>query len=161
MNLRMTVGFALCVASLMGCPTTESGTDAGPRTDAFVVATDAPGGGSDAPVIAADAPVIAADAPVVAADAPSPDAPGAAVTFGTVHASLRTSCAPCHAGGGAGGHNIAAADQMAAFNDAVRIGSTAASRVRAGTMPPGGLSEPARTNLANLLDQWIAGGRTR
>ena len=51
MNLRMTVGFALCVASLMGCPTTESGTDAGPRTDAFVVATDAPGG-SDAPVVA-------------------------------------------------------------------------------------------------------------
>jgi hypothetical protein len=148
MNLRMTVGFALCVASLMGCPTTESGTDAGPRTDAFVAATDAP--------------VVATDAPVVATDAPSPDAPVPVVTFATVHASLQASCGPCHAGGGAGGHNIAAADEMAAFTDAVRVGSSAALRVRNGTMPAGGpLPEPARTNLANLLDQWIAGGRMR
>ena len=102
------------------------------------------------------------DAPVVAADAPGPDAPVPVVTFATVHASLRASCAPCHSTGGSGGHNIAAADEMAAFTDAVRVGSTAAMRVRNGTMPAGGpLPEPARTNLANLLDQWIAGGRMR
>ena len=157
MNLRMAVGISLCMASLMGCPTTEAGTDAGPRTDAPVVAVDAPGGGTDAPVVAVDAPVIGSDAPAVGSDAPGP-----VVTFATVHASLRTSCGPCHAGGSSGGHNIAAADEMAAFTDAVRVGERAASRVRSGSMPPGGgLSEPARTNLANLLDQWNAGGQMR
>lgn len=153
MNLRVAVGFSLCVASLMGCPATESGTDAGPGNDAFVAVVDAPGG--------TDAPTNAVDAPVIAADAPGPDAPAAPVTFPTVHASLRTSCVPCHATGNSGGHNMAAADEMAAFTDSVRFGNRAAMRVRAGTMPPGGLPEPARTNLATLLDQWNAGGQLR
>ncbi len=161
MNLRVAVGFSLCVASLMGCPATESGTDAGPGTDAPAAAVDAPVVAVDAPVVAVDAPVVAVDAPVVVADAPGPDAPGAPVTFSTVHAALRANCVPCHATNNAGGHNMAAADEMAAFTDAVRFGNRAAMRVRAGTMPPGPLAPAVRADLANLLDQWNAGGQLR
>ena len=170
MKLHMAVGLSLCVASLMGCPATESPgeRDGGPGTDAFVAAVDAPGGGTDAPVVGADAPVAAmVDAAVVGSD--GSDAPAGAVTWSLVHASLRTSCGPCHATGNQGGHNIAAADEMAAFTDSqdtsrcagLSIGACSARRVRDGTMPLGGLAEPGRTNFANLLDRWVAGGQMR
>ena len=171
MNLRIAIGFSLCMASLMGCPTVEAGTDAGPRTDARVTVdargagTDAPGAGTDAPVVARDAPAVGSDAPVVGSDAP-----GAAVRWSTVHTSLQTSCSPCHAGSSAGGHNMAGVDEMRSYIDSqvastrcagLNTGACAARRVRDGSMPPGGLAEPARTNLANLLDRWVAGGQLR
>ena len=69
-----------------------------------------------------------------------------------------------------GGHQMAQASAAMAYADSQLMagacagltkGACAAMRVRAGSMPPGGgLPEPARTELANLLDAWVAGGQT-
>ena len=66
---------------------------------------------------------------------------------------------------------MAATDEMAAFTDSqlasgcgggVTKGACAAIRVRNGSMPQGRTLTPAeRTALADLIDQWVAGGQMR
>lgn len=160
MNLRVVVGVALSGMALMGCPSPTETTDAASVVDARAsVDADVTNEGG-----------VPLDAPL-GSDAPVPDAPVGATTWsGSVHASVRTSCGPCHAGGGSGGHNMAAVDDMMSFTDSqlpstvcagLTKGACAARRVRDGSMPAGGpLPEPARTQLADLLDRWVAGGQT-
>lgn len=163
MNLRVVVGLALSGMALMGCPTPTT-TDAGAMVDARpAVDAEVTNEGGVVMDTGTDAPL--------GSDAPVPDAPVGATTWsGSVHASVRTSCGPCHAGGGSGGHNMAAVDDMMSFTDSqlpstvcagLTKGACAARRVRDGSMPAGGpLPEPARTQLADLLDRWVAGGQT-
>lgn len=91
-------------------------------------------------------------------------------SFSTVHPMLTGSCSPCHSTGSSGGHQIAMADIAMAYTQSQRmagacsgltVGACAAQRVRAGTMPPGGLPAAQRTALADALDSWVAGGQSR
>lgn len=165
----MTLRFAcLCAVTLMlaGCPDNGTAADAAtPRTDAFSAA-DAAEGSADAAMTAMD------DAAMVAMDdaATMADAPPTPATWSEVHAQLRMHCALCHGGGvpATGGHNMAQTDAMAAFDDSqlpagacagLTKGACAAMRVRAGTMPPGGLAEPARSTVAAVLEGWVAAGQ--
>jgi uncharacterized membrane protein len=158
---------SLCavVFALTGCPDNGAGTDAAPpRNDAGAM-TDAPTAMTDAPMAMTDAPVAMTDAPMATTDAPM-----AAATWADVHTQLQMRCALCHGGGtpATGGHNMGQADVMAAYNDSqlpagacagITKGACAAMRVRAGSMPPGGLAEPARSELASLLDRWVEAGQ--
>ncbi|MBX7194129.1 MAG: hypothetical protein K1X94_18895 [Sandaracinaceae bacterium] len=121
-----------------------------PGTDAFVTPSE------DAFVTPSDDAFVAPDAVVVPR------------TWTEVHTALETSCTPCHVTIGSGGHNMAQSDEAAAYSDSqlaasacagVTKGACAAMRVRAGTMPPGGLAEPMRSELAALLDGWVAAGQ--
>jgi len=182
MSLRSLSPFALCLAvALVGCPSDPVGNDAGmtPMNDAFTpMGADAPGMmGADAPgMMGADAPaMMGADAPAkMGSDAPAmmgSDAPVRmiAASWADVHDQLTMRCTPCHSSGMSGGHRMAQANATMAYADSqlaavacagLTKGACAAMRVRAGTMPPGGLPEPARTELANLMDSWVAAGQT-
>jgi len=138
--------------------------------DAFVP------GGEDAPsMMTPDSPsAMTPDSPsAMTPDSPSamtPDSPTMmmSATWADVHDQLTMNCAPCHSSGMSGGHRMAQANATMAYTDSqltaascvgLSKGACAAMRVRAGTMPPGGLPEPARTNLANLMDAWVAAGQ--
>jgi uncharacterized membrane protein len=92
-----------------------------------------------------------------------------AATWSEVHDQLTMRCTPCHSSGMSGGHRIAqtnatmayASSQQAAGTCAgITVGACAAMRVRAGTMPPGGIADPtAREALADLMDSWVAAGQ--
>lgn len=91
-------------------------------------------------------------------------------SFSTVHPMLTGACSPCHSTGSSGGHQIAMADIGMAYTQSQRnagacsgltVGACSAQRVRAGTMPPGGLPMAQRTALADALDTWVAGGQAR
>jgi uncharacterized membrane protein len=167
-------GFAalvtLLATGLAGCPTETTGTDAGMTAmpDAHVQ--------EDAPSMAMeDAPSMAMeDAPSMAMeDAPSmmmADSPAAmSATWADVHDELSMRCGSCHTTGRSGGHSMGQTDVAMAYADSqlaaaacagVTKGACAAMRVRAGTMPPGGISDmAAREALADLMDSWVAGGQ--
>ena len=173
MSLRSLAPLALCLAvALAGCPSNDTGTDAAvtPMRDAFTpMGEDAPAMmGEDAPaMMGEDAPaMMGEDAPAMMGE----DAPMMmSSSWGDVHTQLMSRCAGCHSGARSGGHDMARASAVMAYADSqltatacagLTKGACAAMRVRAGTMPPGGLTEPGRTELANLLDAWVAGGQT-
>ena len=175
MSLRITSAALLALAlSLVGCPTPEVTPDAAVRNDAFVApGEDAPttpddtGTPVDAHVVATD------DTGMMMADPDafvSPDAVTVPATWTDVHTALQANCTPCHVSIGSGGHNMAQADEMMAYVDSQLMsgvcagltkGACAAMRVRAGSMPPGGagLAEPTRSEVAALLDGWVAAGQ--
>lgn len=155
---------ALAALSLAGCSGGTVEPDAATSTmpDAFVASTD-----DAATTVMDDAAMTAMDDAAMASDAATP-----AVTWGDVHAALRANCTPCHATGGSGGHNMAQTDATMAYADSQLMGSggacassitkgaCAAMRVHAGSMPPGGgLAEPTRSEVAALLDGWVAAGQ--
>jgi len=157
-------------AGLFGCGGGDAGTDSGvPASDAPMMAMQ------DAPMMAMqDAPMMAMqDAPMMATeDAPAmmmADAPAMAATWTDVHDQMTMSCTPCHSSGMSGGHRMAQANAAMAYADSqldavacagVTKGACAAMRVRAGTMPPGGIPDlAARAAFADLLDSWVAGGQ--
>lgn len=161
---------AALAAALAGCPDNNTSPDAAsPGTDAFsasdAFSADDTGSTPDA-AATEDAPMAMME------DAPAAnDAFVAPATWSDVHAQLTVSCSPCHVSFGSGGHNMAQADVMAAYTDSQLAGSglscptemtkgaCAAMRVRAGTMPPGGLAEPRRSEVAALLEGWVAAGQ--
>lgn len=177
MTLRLATFCALAVA-LAGCPDNNTTPDAATvGTDAFS-AVDAAGETPDAfsaddagPATDTGGP--SDDAAMVVMDdaAATPDAFLAPATWTEAHAQLTANCTPCHVSIGSGGHNMAQADAVMAYADSQLMGSgfscpttitkgaCAAMRVRAGTMPPGGLAEPMRSEVAAALEGWVAAGQ--
>jgi hypothetical protein len=172
-QLRLATLCALAVA-LAGCPDNTTTPDAASGgTDAFSE-VDAGGGGTPDAFSADDTgPQMDTggstdDAAMMAMDdaAATPDAFLAPATWTEAHAQLTA-----HVSIGSGGHNMAQADAMAAYTDSQLMGSgfscpttitkgaCAAMRVRAGTMPPGGLAEPMRSEVAAVLEGWVAAGQ--
>ncbi len=171
MSLRLWSAPVIALAlSLVGCPSPEVTPDAAVRNDAFVAPGEDAPSAVDAPS-ANDAFVVATDDTGMMADPDafvSPDAVVTPATWTDVHTALQANCTPCHASIGSGGHNMAQANAMMAYMDSqlsagacagITKGACAAMRVRAGSMPPGGLAEPTRTEVANLLDGWVAAGQ--
>lgn len=109
-------------------------------------------------------PAATSDAGASTSDA----ATGGSATWSSIHTQFTTRCTPCHVSSKSGGHNMGQADVAAAYADSQLAsaacagkskGACAAVRVRNGSMPATGpLPEPERTNLANLIDQWVAAG---
>ncbi|MBN8612596.1 MAG: hypothetical protein J0L92_18525 [Deltaproteobacteria bacterium] len=166
--------FVVVVLSLGGCPSPESTPDAFVADrDAFVVEQDAPPVVTDDTGVPVDAHVVATDdTGTMMADPDAfvtPDAVTVPATWTQVHTALQSNCTPCHVSIASGGHNMAQADEMAAYTDSqlsatacagLTKGACAAMRVRAGSMPPGGgLPEPTRSEVAALLDGWVAAGQ--
>ncbi len=105
----------------------------------------------------------------------------AGVAFDDPHAIFAAKCTPCHAGGGSGGHNMAAASVDAAYTDSQKAAANAACagktkgacalvRIQAGQMPLGrGCSGNPETDAANdacltaaqqaTLKAWIDDGQ--
>jgi hypothetical protein len=174
MSLRSlsSAAIVLFVLAIGGCPTTESTPDAFvPRNDAFVAEQDAPSVVTDDTGVPIDAHVVVTNDTGTVADPDAfvtPDAVTVPATWTEVHTALQSNCTPCHVSIRSGGHNMAQADEAAAYTDSqltagrcvgITKGACAAMRVRAGTMPPGGLAEPTRSQVAALLDGWVEAGQ--
>lgn len=162
------------LVGLVGCgddKTTQPNVDMGVTADSAVVETDsATEEDAEAP---ADATVATDGASQEDAETPADaatlaDAAATAATWGDVHAEFRAACTGCHAGSSSGGHNMAQSSAADAYEDSqlssgvcsgLTKGACAAVRVRAGTMPPGGLSPSERTRVADIIDSWVAGGQ--
>ena len=179
----------LVVAALAACGPVNNGNDGGDAAPADSASNDSASNDSasndsatgDATVEDASVnDVVVNDATVE--DSPSADAAradsggdaasdgAAGPSFSSVHPMLTGSCSPCHSTGASGGHRIAMADIAMAYTQSQRmagacsgltVGACSAQRVRAGTMPPGGLPMAQRTALADALDTWVAGGQAR
>ena len=173
----------LVVSALAACGPMNNGNDGGDAAPADSASNDSASDSAVSDAAVEDASVtdvVVNDATVEdspSADASRPDSGGDAASdgaagpsFSTVHPMLTGSCAPCHSTGSSGGHQIAMADIAMAYAQSQRaagacsgltVGACAAQRVRAGTMPPGGLPMAQRTALADALDTWVAGGQSR